>query len=73
MSSEGQQFVALRSLSVKTLLQKRISWCRDAELAETATPSSIGDTWVYVKWCRRGDSCCATSMVVIWERQGVSN
>jgi len=57
-------FVAIRSLSVKTLLQKRISWRRDAELAETATPSSIGDIWVYVKRCRRGGCCCATSMAI---------
>lgn len=57
-------FVALLSLSVETLLQKRIPWSRYAELADQVVLSNTGDAWACVKWCCRGNCCCATFMAI---------
>jgi hypothetical protein len=64
MSSEGQQFVALLSLSMKTLLLKCIPWYWCAELADPVVLSNIDDVWVVVEWCRGGDCCCVTPMAI---------
>ena len=49
---------------METLLQKRIPWSQYAGLADPVLSINTGDACVCAKWCRRGDGCCATSMVI---------
>ena len=75
MSSEGQQScVALRSLSVETLLQKRIPWSLDAEVAATVMlGGGVDDSSVCGMVSSWRLLLCDINGVSDWWCQGVGN
>jgi hypothetical protein len=68
---KASSFVALLSLSVETVLQKRIHWSWYAETADPIILSSIEDAWV----CVKSDVvyCCTTSMALQFGCPGVGD